>query len=191
MTIVATRSRSLPTSSTRLGSTGCSRPDGAAQPRRDTRPAAAHLGEALALWQGAALGDLRDEPYFESTARHLDEERVACCEDWFDARLAIGEHVDVLSEIEQHVELHPLRERAWAQLMIALYRCERQADALRRYQDARTLLAEELGIDPGPPLRALEGAILRQDPDLDLAAGAGATRSRRSPTPGRSPSPRG
>ena len=55
----------------------------------DTRPAAAHLGEALALWQGAALGDLRDEPYFESTARHLDEERVACCEDWFDAATAI------------------------------------------------------------------------------------------------------
>ena len=146
----------------------------AALARRDARSAASRLGEALALWQGAALADLRDEPYFESTARHLDEQRVAGYEDWFDARLAIGEHVDVLTEIERHVELHPLRERAWAQLMIALYRCGRQADALRRYQDARTLLAEELGIDPGPPLRALEGAILRQDPDLDLVTAADA-----------------
>jgi len=154
----------------------------AALARRDPRTAAARLGEARALWQGEALADLRDDPYFDSTARHLDEQRIAGSEDWFDARLAIGEHVDVLPEIERHVESHPLRERAWAQLMIALYRCGRQADALRRYQDARALLAEELGIDPGPPLRALEGAILRQDPDLDpvhapVAPAAGAIRA--------------
>ncbi len=84
------------------------------------------------------------------------------------ARLEMGAAADLIGELEALVQLHPLRERLRGQLMLALYRAGRQADALRAYQAARTVLGEELGLEPGRELQRLEAAILAQDPDLDL-----------------------
>ena len=107
----------------------------------------------------------------------FEELRVAALEKRIEADLALGRHADVVAELEALVEEHPLRERLRGQLMLALYRCGRQADALAAYQTARRALVEELGIEPSPPLRELERAILRQDPSLDVAQAAAPERS--------------
>jgi DNA-binding SARP family transcriptional activator len=131
--------------------------------------AAATLREALALWRGAPLADVADAPFVSLTVRRLLELRLAALEERVEADLACGRHVEVAAEIEALVAGEPLRERLRAHLMLALYRCGRQADALEAYQQGRRLLARELGLEPSPMLRRLERAILRHDPALQPA----------------------
>ena len=128
--------------------------------------AARALGEALSLWRGPALADLADERLVQTVASRLDELRLLALERHLEAELRLGRHADVLPGIRALVGDHPLRERLHGLLMLALYRCGRQADALEAYRSARATLVEELGISPGPALQELEGRILRQDPDL-------------------------
>jgi DNA-binding SARP family transcriptional activator len=139
--------------------------------------AAAKLREALALWRGPPLADLSYESFAQPAIRRLGELRLAALEKRVDADLALGRHADLVAELETFVADHPLRERLRAQLMLALYRCGRQADALAVYQSTRRALVEQLGIEPSPPLRELEQAILRQDAALELAAAAAPERA--------------
>src|SRR4051794_38179220 len=134
--------------------------------REDPAAAAATLEAALRLWRGPALADVRAAPFAEPEAVRLDELRLLAREDSYDVRLALGEHDVLVADLDQAVHEHPMRERFWGQLMTALYRCDRQADALATYARARDRLADELGIDPGQALQQLELAILRQDPAL-------------------------
>ena len=134
--------------------------------------AAATLGEALALWRGPALADLRDERFLHSVASRLEELRLIVAERRLEAELERGRHADVLADVRALAAEHPLRERGHGLLMLGLYRCGRQAEALEVYRAARETLVEELGISPGPALRELEARILRQDPDLMPAAAA-------------------
>jgi predicted ATPase/DNA-binding SARP family transcriptional activator len=122
---------------------------------------------ARALWRGAPLTDLGDGPAAISYITRLTEMAKAGEEDLADARLAMGEHADIIGELEAAVAAEPLRERRWAQLMLALYRSGRQADALRAFGRLRKHLGEELGIAPSPELVALEEAIVLQGKDLD------------------------
>jgi DNA-binding SARP family transcriptional activator len=139
--------------------------------------AAAKLREALALWRGSPLADLAYEAFAQPAIRRLEELRLSTIEKRIDADLALGRHGDLIAELETLVAKHPLREHLRAQLMLALYRRGRQADALAAYHSARRALVEQLGIEPSPPLRALEQAILRQDPSLNLATAAAPDRS--------------
>jgi DNA-binding SARP family transcriptional activator len=132
----------------------------------DAHAAGSALDEALALWRGPVLADLAYEPFVQSEARRLDELRLAALEERVEADLALGRHRDVLAELERLVMEHPFRERLRAQLMLALYRCGRQSDALEHYRHTAELFAEELGIEPGPALKARERAILNHDPSL-------------------------
>ena len=124
------------------------------------------LAEALGLWRGAALGDVA-APFASLEARRLDELRLAAVEGRIDADLASGAHELLAPELETLIAEHPYRERLRGQLMLALYRAGRQAEALEAYRDARRVLVEELGIDPSPQLQQLEAAILRHDPSLE------------------------
>ena len=133
----------------------------------DPGRAAADLGEALALWRGPLLADFRSEPFAQAEIARVEELRAGVVEDRIEADLALGRHAAVVSELEALVAVQALRERLHQQLMIALYRCGRQADALAVYQKARRMLVADLGIEPGEPLRRLERAILEQDPSLD------------------------
>jgi DNA-binding SARP family transcriptional activator/tetratricopeptide (TPR) repeat protein len=133
--------------------------------------AAATLEAALAMWRGAPLADLAYEPFAQREIARLEELRVGVLEQLIEARLALGGHAEVISQLETLIAEHPYRERPRAQLMLALYRCDRQADALQAYQDARRQLVEELGIEPGERLRQLERAILAQDPALAAPRG--------------------
>jgi DNA-binding SARP family transcriptional activator len=126
--------------------------------------AARTLREALALWRGSPYADVADEPFVRAEAARLDELRLMCLEDRVDAELALGRHAALVAELEAEMRREPLRERLRAQLMLALYRSGRQADALAAYQDARRTLVREVGLEPGRPLRELEAAILAQDP---------------------------
>ena len=128
--------------------------------------AAASLARALSLWRGRPFDELDGWLPGRSEAARLEELRRAAEEDWLDARLAAGEHREVVVEAEALVAEEPLRERRWAILALAQYRCGRQADALRSLARARTSWSTQLGIDPGAELVALEAAILRQDPTL-------------------------
>ena len=130
----------------------------------DFAGAEAHLAEALGLWRGRALADLEDEPWAQEAARHLEEARLTALEDHVDAQLALG-RAD-LPELVVLVEEHPLRERLRGQLMLALYRGGRQAEALEVFTEGRRRLDEELGLEPGPALRDLQQRILDQDPSL-------------------------
>jgi DNA-binding SARP family transcriptional activator/streptogramin lyase len=136
---------------------------------------AAKLREALALWRGEALASLRDEGFAQRAGAVLEEARVAALEDRIDADLAEGRDAELVPELEQLLTLHPLRERVYGQLMLALYRGGRQADALDVYRRARTTLNDELGLEPGPQLQDLERRLLNHDPALapsrDAAAG--------------------
>jgi predicted ATPase/DNA-binding SARP family transcriptional activator len=125
--------------------------------------AADRLRAALALWRGRALADVADSGALAAEAQRLDELRLVCREELIDAELALGRHAELVAELEQLVTEQPLREHLWRQLVIALYRSERQADALAAYRRARALLADELGLEPGEELRALERAVLRQE----------------------------
>lgn len=127
------------------------------------------LDAALGLWRGPALADFTFEPFAQRPITALEEMRAAAIEDRIDAALELGRHGDLVAEIERQVAAHPFRERLRGQLMLALYRAGRQRDALAAYSDARHMLMEELGIEPGPALRGLEQAVLRQDPSLELA----------------------
>ncbi len=131
----------------------------------DPERAADLLAEALGLWRGPVLSDLPDLVAFEPERARLDGMRLAVLEDRVEADLALGRHAELVPEVEALVSEHPLRERLWGQLMLALYRSGRQADALAAFRRARKVL-EELGIDPGPRLAELEGQILLQDPVL-------------------------
>ncbi|WP_306213701.1 AfsR/SARP family transcriptional regulator [Actinoplanes sp. RD1] len=126
----------------------------------DTAAAAAGYHEALALWRGPALGDLADVPALRVEAARLEERRLTAWEESAELDLALGRHADLVAGQARLVAEHPLRERLRAQLMTALYRSGRQAEALSAYHDGRRILADELGLDPGPGLRALHQAIL-------------------------------
>ncbi len=140
------------------------------------------LREALGLWRGTALADFVYEPFAQAEIARLEELRAGVLEERIEADLALGRHAELTPELEALVESEPLRERPRAQLMLALYRSGRQADALAAYRDARDTLVERLGIDPGWELKELEAAILRQDAALrleDSAAPKPAMRLRR------------
>ena len=126
-------------------------------------------GPALALWRGQPLSDLAYEPFAQAEIARLEELRLACLEARIDEDLAHGRDAALVAELEALVSEHPLRERLRAQLMLALYRSGRQAEALAAYQQARAALVEELGIEPGRQLRELHQAILNQDPALELS----------------------
>jgi DNA-binding SARP family transcriptional activator len=142
----------------------------------DPRQSAQELRQALALWRGRPLADVAGLAWLDDQARRLDLLGQQIRRALSEARLAAGEHLHLVPELEQTVADHPLDEQVHAQLIVALYRCGRQADALSAYQRLRATLAEELGIDPSPALRELETAILRQDPSLDAPAPAGSLR---------------
>jgi DNA-binding SARP family transcriptional activator/CheY-like chemotaxis protein len=132
----------------------------------DHERAAELLARAAGLWRGAALADVVDAPFAQAEAARLEELRLCCAEDRVEAELSLGRHTAVVAELEQRVGRHPMRERPRAQLMLALYRSGRQADALAVYRAGRRVLHDELGLEPGAPLRALQQAVLRHDPDL-------------------------
>jgi DNA-binding SARP family transcriptional activator len=127
------------------------------------------FSEALSLWRGPALADLAYEPFAQSEISRLEELRVAAFEGRIEAELALRPQRELTGELQALASEHPLREHLRGLLMLALYRSGRQAEALEVYQDARLVLVEQLGIEPGRELRELEQAILRQDPALDLA----------------------
>ena len=131
----------------------------------DAPTAAARLRDALGLWRGPPLADLAYESFAQAEIARLEESRLAALADRIDAELALGEHARLVGELEALVREHPLRERLVGQLMLALYRSGRQADALETYRRAREWLSE-LGLEPGPALRELEQSILRQDQSL-------------------------
>ncbi len=151
--------------------------------RGDAAGAADTLRRALGLWRGPALADVRFERFAQSEIVRLEELRLACSEARIDADLALGRHADVVPELEALVGEHPLSERLRGQLMLALYRSGRQAEALAAYREARRTLVEELGIEPSPELRGLEQSILRQEagapPSLPDSAPAPARALRR------------
>ena len=137
----------------------------------DAAAAECELGEGLALWRGEAFADCReDSELIAAAAVRLDELRLGAVEDRMDAQLALGQHAAIVGDLESLVARHPLRERLWCALMIALYRSQRQAEALRVYQRARDALVESLGVEPSAELRRLEAAILQGDAGLDLPA---------------------
>jgi DNA-binding SARP family transcriptional activator len=130
--------------------------------------AAGLFREALALWRGHPLAEFAFEPFAQSAIGRLEELRLLAIEKRVDVDLALGRDAELVPELEQLVAQHPLREGLRAQLMLALYRAGRQAEALDTYQSGRRKLVGELGIDPGPALQELEQAILRQDATLDV-----------------------
>jgi DNA-binding SARP family transcriptional activator len=131
------------------------------------RAAVAPLVTALGLWRGTAAG--RGVPggtFLDARFASLDQQRLEAVEDLIEARLALAEHGQVLPALRHHLARHPLRERAWGQLMLAQYRGGDAAAALTAYRHARDALREQLGVDPGPDLTALQLAILNRDPAL-------------------------
>jgi predicted ATPase/DNA-binding SARP family transcriptional activator len=133
--------------------------------------AADRLSAALDLWRGRALADVSDGGTLASEALRLDELRIAALEDRIEADLALARHAELVPELRVLVQEQPLRERLWRQLVLALYRSGRQADALAAYREARTLLDRELGLEPTPELQELERAILRHEVEPVAAAG--------------------
>ena len=136
------------------------------------RLASRTLGDALSMWRGSALSDFQYDSFAQAEIARLDELHVGAVEQRIEAELALGREAQVVGDLERLVREHPYRDRLRGQLMLALYRTGRQADALAAYQSARRALVEELGIDPSAELRELEQAILRHDPSLSTPAGA-------------------
>lgn len=138
-------------------------------------PAAAGelLREALALWRGPAFGELAAARFAAPAATRLEELRLGALEERIEADLAAGRSAELVGELSALTAEFPRREGLWGQLMRALYLSGRQADALAAYRSAREGLTRELGIEPSPPLRLLEQAILRQDPALELRPAPG------------------
>lgn len=130
--------------------------------------ASARLRDALAVWRGPALAEF-EEPFAHLESSRLEEQRLACLEERVEADLALGRHGELVAELDGLVSRHQHRERMRGQLMLALYRSGRQAEALETYQAFRRTLSDELGIDPSARLKELERRILQQDPSLDAA----------------------
>ena len=131
--------------------------------RADDDAARRRLTEVLALWRGPAAPELSHRPAVVADVARLEDLRLVALESLFESRLALGEDAELVPELEALVALHPLRERLWGSLVLALARSGRQADALRAYQRLRRQLVEELGVEPGADLRRLERAVLEQD----------------------------
>ena len=127
------------------------------------------MTEALALWRGPPLQGFTYEPWAGLDIARLDELRLEALQERIEAELTLGHDAELIADLEFLVAQHPLVERLRGQLMVALYRSGRQADALAAYRDARRALVEALGIEPGPELRRLERAVLDQDPRLDVS----------------------
>jgi predicted ATPase/DNA-binding SARP family transcriptional activator len=134
--------------------------------RRSYGEAAELLGQALALWRGPVLADARYESFAQPEIARLEELRLGAIEDRIEAEVGLGHHDQVIGDLEALVAENPSRERLRGLLMLALYRAGRQSEALEAYQEARRALLDELGLEPGPELRELEQAILRQDESL-------------------------
>src|SRR5262245_12825965 len=137
--------------------------------------AAERFGEALSFWRGPTLAGLQFESLGREEVARLDELRLAALMDRIDCDLALGRHEQVLGELNVLVREHPLRERLRAQQMLALYRGDRQTDALDAYAEARHALVDDLGIEPSPALQRLQQAILRHDASLETPTGTAAT----------------
>ena len=138
----------------------------------DYATAAARLGEALELWRGPALADFTYDPFAQAEIARLEELRLDAIEERIDVDLALGNAADLIGELQPLVKDHPLRERLSGQLMLALYRSGRQADALEAYRQTREVLDEQLGLTPSPPLERLQTAILCQEPALEVSTEA-------------------
>jgi predicted ATPase/DNA-binding SARP family transcriptional activator len=151
----------------------------------DIGAAADAVAAAVDLWRGPALEGLTGTPWFDAEARRLETLRVDALEEQFEVGLALGEHRELVAPLRSAVTDNPFRERLWGQLMLALYRGGRQADALETFQEARRVLADELGLEPGPDLRQLQEAILAHDPAI---AAVPAGRRRRGNLPAASTS---
>ena len=136
--------------------------------------AAERFREALALWRGPTLAGLQLESRGRDEVAQLDELRLAALMDWIDCELALGRHEQALGELNLLVREHPLRERLRAQQMLALYRADRQAEALEAYAEARQTLVNDLGIEPSEALQRLQQAILLHDPSLETPEGTAA-----------------
>src|SRR5919201_3866682 len=153
----------------------------------DSDPASSLLQDALALWRGPTLAGIHLESFGRDEVAQLDELRLAALMDRIDCDLALGQHEQVLGELNVLVREHPLRERLRAQQMLALYRAGRQADALDAYAEARRALVDDLGIEPSEALQRLQQAILRHDPALETPEGTatanGVTPSAGAPRP--------
>src|SRR5215475_12842794 len=145
-----------------------------AMQRAEARRAVSALETAVGLWHGAALGGLPPDLLAAERA-HLGELHLSALELLMEARLAAGDHEQVIARASTLIAEHPFRERLREQQILALYRAGRQKDALEAYRLARNTFVEELGIEPGPRLRALEGAILRQEADLAVPESASGT----------------
>ena len=128
------------------------------------------LSTALSLWRGPALADFIYEPFAQRAITVLEESRIEAIEDRFEADLALGRAAELVADLQEFTTIYPFRERLRGFLMVALYRAGRQTEALDVYRETRALLLEEMALEPGPALRELEAAILRQDPTLELRA---------------------
>ena len=154
----------------------------------DASAARTLFSSALEIWRGEALADLAFSSFAAREVARLEEARLSALEDRIEADLALGRHRELVGELEELVARHPYRERPRAQLMLALYRSGRQAEALETYREGRRALADELGLEPGPALRALEQRILDHDPTLGQPRSAAVrARARRSRRAGLSP----
>jgi DNA-binding SARP family transcriptional activator len=129
----------------------------------DPHTAVAQLSRALALWRGPALADVPASPTVTAETTRLEQARLTVTESHLDARLDLGRHHDVIGELHRLVDEHPLRERLWEQLMVALHRSGRRGEALDAYRRARHALVTELGLEPGRYLRELQRAVLSDD----------------------------
>lgn len=136
-------------------------------PTTDPERAFGLIESARALWRDRPWGAFADEPWLRADAARVEELHRRAEELWADIQLSLGRHQLIVDSLAMSVEEEPLRERRWEQLIVARYRCGRQAEALRAFQDARRTLTDELGIEPSPTLRAIEQAVLDQDPSLD------------------------
>ena len=159
-----------------LAETRAARRDG------DLSAAADAVASALALWRGPALQGLTATEWFSTEARRLDALRVDAREEEFEVTLALGEHRDLVQDLRSALAADPFRERLWGQLMLALYRSGRQAEALDVFQEARRVLSDELALEPGPELRRLQEAILSHDPSI-AAPTAASRRAGNLPAP--------
>lgn len=155
----------------------------AALSRGDHASAARHLGEALSACRGAVLEDLADSDAIAGLVAPVEELRLSVTEDYLDARLGLGEHREVVAPLREFVVEHPLRERAWAQLVTALYRSGDPAGALAVYAECRRMLADHLGLEPSPDLARLHRAVLDRDPALAPAARVAITKAPETPAP--------
>ncbi|MDO8363794.1 MAG: BTAD domain-containing putative transcriptional regulator [Actinomycetota bacterium] len=151
-----------------------------------TAAARAGLEAALALWRGAPLADVTDAPFTDAAVPWLGERRSRVADELIELSIDLGDHRQVIADLEATLATTPHREGVWAQLMLALYRSGRQADALTAFQRARNTLLDDLGIEPGGELRRLETAILSHDPSLDASHPAAA---KAAPTHAVSPVP--